>query len=198
MNLHPFLQQQRSPTLCWCHSFSPPLFLLPKHPPPTTLTWVILLPLSILISSPCYSLIHPFPLSFLSLSALRIFFFSSFLWLQKAEESHEPQKRKWSTAWLEAQPVPAEGWPETGVANTIGHGFTDFTAELVRVVGAEPRGEELLQQPWSHFHGSRGLPSLPHVCDALRRWSEVPQMQKHRFARFPPRHQKPHHKEELE
>ncbi|ESW34942.1 hypothetical protein PHAVU_001G193700 [Phaseolus vulgaris] len=38
MNLHPFLQQQRSPTLCWCHSFTPPLFLLPKHPPPTTLT----------------------------------------------------------------------------------------------------------------------------------------------------------------
>ncbi|RDX65023.1 hypothetical protein CR513_56352, partial [Mucuna pruriens] len=33
--LHPFLQQQRSPTLCWCHSFSPSLF---SFKTPSTLT----------------------------------------------------------------------------------------------------------------------------------------------------------------
>lgn len=114
--------------------------------------------------------------------------------------NHESQKRKRSKAWLEAEPITTESWPETGVSQQIGHGVSIVPAEFLLVVGAQPRRErsEILEQPRSDVDGVGGMPSLSHVRDAVRGRSQVPQVQEHRFAGFPPWHQQPHRKEELE
>ena len=107
------------------------------------------------------------------------------------------RERSYKDEWKER----TETWPEAELVATKAGGVPDqitdrVSAELMCVFRAE-RDAAVLHQPGGHFDDAGGLPSVPHVRDAIGGGPQMPQMQEHCFARCHPRHRCQEDKEDM-